>query len=254
MIDGKLIEEKRYNKRALDLLKQGPLGPSKHGSNSIHFALRSPYIYYEKKIRQLIRPCHKVLEIGSGTGLHTYSLLKTGAHITATDISSNALKVVEMNLQELRGGGELKTLLADMELLPFENQSFDVVTSAGSLSYGEAQKVDQEILRVLKPTGFFICVDSLNNNPIYKLNRYLHYLRGLRSKMTLTNMPSLKRISSISKKYKEIEVKYFGSISFLMPLLSKFLTDNTVNNLSKNIDKIIKVRKSAFKFVMVVKK
>ena len=127
MIDGKLIEEKRYDKRALDLLKQDPVVPSKHGSNSIPFALRSPYIYYEKKIRQLIRPCHKVLEIGSGTGLHTYSLLKTGAHITATDISSNALKVVEMNLQELRGGGELKTLLADMELLPFENQSFDVV-------------------------------------------------------------------------------------------------------------------------------
>ena len=141
-----------------------------------------------------------------------------------------------------------------MEQLPFENQSFDVVTSAGSLSYGEAQKVDQEILRVLKPTGFFICVDSLNNNPIYKLNRYIHYLKGDRTKMTLQNMPSLKRISSISKKYKEIEVKYFGSISFLMPLLSKFLTDNTVDDLSKNIDKIIKVRKSAFKFVMVVKK
>jgi len=133
-----------------------------------------------------------------------------------------------------------------MEQLPFENQSFDVVTSAGSLSYGEAQKVDHEIRRVLKPDGYFICVDSLNNNSVY--------LMGDRSKMTLQNMPSLKRISSISKKYKEIEVKYFGSISFLMPLLSKFLTDNTVNNLSKNIDKIIKVRKSAFKFVMVVKK
>jgi ubiquinone/menaquinone biosynthesis C-methylase UbiE len=145
-------------------------------------------------------------------------------------------------------------LVADMEQLPFENQSFDVVTSAGSLSYGEAQKVDQEILRVLKPDGYFICVDSLNNNSVYKLNRYIHYLMGDRSKMTLQNMPSLKRISSISKKYKEIEVKYFGSISFLMPLLSKFLSDNTVDDLSKNIDKIVKVRESAFKFVMVIKK
>ena len=106
MIDGKLIEEKRYDKRALDLLKQDPVVPSKHGSNSIHFALRSPYIYYEKKIRQLIRPCHKVLEIGSGTGLHTYSLLKTGAHVTATDISHNSLQVLENIFKDVGGGGD----------------------------------------------------------------------------------------------------------------------------------------------------
>jgi hypothetical protein len=50
MIDGKLIEKKRFDKRALDLLKQDTLGPSKHGSNSIPFALRSPYIYNENNI------------------------------------------------------------------------------------------------------------------------------------------------------------------------------------------------------------
>jgi 2-polyprenyl-3-methyl-5-hydroxy-6-metoxy-1,4-benzoquinol methylase len=104
MIDGKLIEKKRYDKRALDLLKQGPLGPSKHGSNSIPFALRSPYIYYEKKIKELIKPQMKVLEIGSGMGLHTYSLIKTGANITATDISPNALQVLENKFKDVGGG------------------------------------------------------------------------------------------------------------------------------------------------------
>ena len=38
---------------------------------------------------------------------------------------------------------------------------------------GEAKKVDSEIYRIIKPGGFFICGDSLNNNPIYRINRYM---------------------------------------------------------------------------------
>jgi hypothetical protein len=36
----------------------------------------------------------------------------------------------------------------------------------------------------LKNKGAFIAIDSLNNNPIYRLNRYLHYLKGERSLST----------------------------------------------------------------------
>ena len=57
-----------------------------------------------------------------------------------------------------------------------------------------------EIYRVLKPGGFVIIVDSLNNNPIYKFNRYLHYLRDNRSKDTLQRIPDIILIN----KYKKI--------------------------------------------------
>jgi ubiquinone/menaquinone biosynthesis C-methylase UbiE len=63
-----------------------------------------------------------------------------------------------------------------MEKLPFAGQSFDIIVSAGSLSYGDNDKVLDEIYRVLKNKGVFIAIDSLNNNPIYRLNRCLHYL------------------------------------------------------------------------------
>ena len=69
-----------------------------------------------------------------------------------------------------------------MELLPFDNEIFDIVACAGGLSYGDNKLVLNEIYRVLKPKGMFICIDSLNENPIYKFNRYLHYLRGNRTK------------------------------------------------------------------------
>ena len=97
------------------------------------------------------------------------------------NISSISLKVLEKNLLKFSKAG-LQTVVADMEQLPFENESFNVVTCAGSLSYGDAEKVDSEIRRVIKPSGFFICVDSLNNNPVYRLNRFIHDLKKERTK------------------------------------------------------------------------
>lgn len=107
MLDDKLIEKKRYDKRAINLLEQNVLEFSKYGSNSIPLVLRSPYIFYEEKIKELMNPSFKILEVGEGTGLHTYSLIKTGAHVTATDISHNSLKVLEQNLSKVNGGGGL---------------------------------------------------------------------------------------------------------------------------------------------------
>ena len=249
-INDKLMEKNRYDSRALAILKKKELESSKFGSASIPLVLRSPYLFYEEKIKELLNPSCKVLEIGSGTGLHTYSLIKTGAHVTATDISPNSLKVLEKNLIKKNTQGKLVTMIADMEQLPFENKSFDVVTSVGSISYGDEKKVDSEIHRIIKPTGYFICVDSLNNNPIYRLNRYIHYLKKERSKQTLLNMPTIQRIVSLTSRYKKVEVKYFGSIQFMTPLLSKLLGSTSTTNLSNKVDKIFNIKKSAFKFVL----
>ena len=105
MLDDKLGEKNRYDERALNLLKQNGLAFSKYGSTLIPLVLRSPYLFYEKKINEIIHPKMKVLEIGSGTGLHTYSLIKTGAIVTATDISQNSLHVLKTNLSNDEGGG-----------------------------------------------------------------------------------------------------------------------------------------------------
>ena len=151
----------------------------------------------------------------------------------------------------MRGG--VTTMFADMEQLPFEDKSFDVVTSAGSLSYGKAKKVDSEIHRVIRPGGVFICVDSLNNNPIYRINRYIHFLKGNRSKMTLINMPSLKRVNELRSLYSSLDVNYFGSISFLMPFVKIITGSENAKKISDFVDKLFRVKKFAFKFVLVAK-
>jgi ubiquinone/menaquinone biosynthesis C-methylase UbiE len=246
----KLIERKRYDERALSQLG----GPVKFieaplGSQTMPAYLNAPYLHYEQSIAKLIRPEHQVLELGAGSGLHTRVLLQTGAKIIASDISPNSLNLLNQRFQSI--ASNLKTEVADMESLPFNDSSFDVITSAGSLSYGDPYLVDSEIRRVLRPGGMLICVDSLNHNPVYRVNRFFHYMRGNRSKSTLKRMPDLKRIIALSEYFSGVDVRYFGAISFAMPIVARLFGENTAQATSDRIDQLVGVRRSAFKFVIV---
>jgi ubiquinone/menaquinone biosynthesis C-methylase UbiE len=141
-----------------------------------------------------------------------------------------------------------------MEKLPFDNDSFDCVCSAGSLSYGDNDIVMSEIYRVLKTGGLYIAVDSLNNSFIYRFNRFIHYLMGKRSKSTLKRMPDLDLIENYNKRFGSIEVKYFGSLTWLFPIMKIFMTEQQIKIFSQNFDKKFKVKKSAFKFTMKLRK
>ena len=160
MNNDKKTECLRYDVRAQSLLARGTSAVERapdFGSLAVPPIYRAPYIYYEQCIRKFVFQNQDVLELGSGTGLHTYALTQTGARVVASDISSHSLKVLSKRI----GGrgpedrGRVTTKVADMESLPFEANSFDVVASAGSLSYCDPDLVDAEIRRVLRPGGIF---------------------------------------------------------------------------------------------------
>ena len=248
MNDDKETEHLRYDARAQYLLAAGTstvetaLVP---GSLVLPPVYRSPYSYYEQCIMKYICNEDDVLELCSGMGLHTYALAQTGARVVASDISSHSLEVLS---QRIRG---VATRVADIESLPFEAGSFDAVVIAGGLSYGDPDLVDAEIRRVLRPGGIFLCVDSLNHNPVYQLNRWLHYRRGLRTKSTLLRMPTVDRIESIARGFKSAEVRYFGAASYLMPLLAHIIGQSHAAKVSDAVDRFVHVRCAAFKFVLV---
>lgn len=250
MEQDKLIERARYEARAQSqmagaaMVVEIPLG-----SQTMASYLRTPYIFYEQKIAELIRPIHRVLELGAGAGSHTRALLQTGAQVIASDISPNSLSLLKQRYQNTPGN--LKTEVADMECLPFEASSFDVIACAGSLSYGEPDMVDAEIRRVLCPGGMLICVDSLNHNPVYRANRWLHYLRGNRSRSTLKRMPDLARIKALGDGFSNVSVHYFGALSFAMPVLARLLGENAAQAASDRVDQLVGVKRSAFKVVLV---
>jgi len=250
----KFTEKERFDKRARRKIELGCSEGLKLGSSSICPSLNSPYIFFERKINYYINIKMKVLEIGSGNGEYTYSLLKNKANVTATDISPNCLTIIEKKFKYYIKKRTLKTAIADMESLPFKNEAFDAVVIAGSLSYGNFEIITSEIKRVLKVNGIFLCVDSLNNNPIYRINRFFHFLRAKRSILTLNNMPTLSNIRLLNSKFKLCDVRYFGSISWLTPLIKVFFSKRKTGVFSDRFDKLVGVKRSAFKFVFIAKK
>ena len=142
----------------------------------------------------------------------------------------------------------------DIEKIPFPNNHFDYVVNAGSLSYGKKSYVKSELIRVLKYDGYFIAVDSLNNSPIYKLNRYLRYIFGDRSMMTLKNMWNLNDLKEFADHFEENEMHFFGTISWLEPIITKLIGEKRFIKLSRSIDSIPWLKFLSFKFVFVGKR
>ena len=240
------LERERYDARAKNSTELSDVG-----AICVPLAFRAPYIAFDHAVGRCLKVGGRVLEIGAGTGEFTGTALGAGAEVWATDISKFSLA----RLRQRHGPTErLATCVADMENLPFPRLSFDVVASAGALSYGDNDRVRDEIFRVLKPGGAFVCVDSLNHNPIYRVNRWWHFRRGRRSQSTLRRMPTVALIDSYATRFGHAEVEFFGSVTWLAPMIVRLLGETMAATLSDRIDRAVSVRRSAFKFVMVVRK
>ena len=146
----------------------------------------------------------------------------------------------------------IQFLKGDAEDIQFPDNSFDVVTCVGSISYVPLEKFTAEVIRILKPGGRFIALDSFNHNPIYRFNRYLHYLKGNRSISTLNRMPTEKTLAYLEGQFQSLEKHYFGIFTFIAPLLSRFLRGAKAKKVIDYLDrKISFLKKYSFKIVII---
>lgn len=103
-----------------------------------------------------VKDC-SVLDAGCGGGAATFTMLKEGAaKATAIDLSGQALahceRLVGTFAPELKD--RLNVHRASLLEMPFEDNTFDLVYSAGVVHHTEdPDKALQELLRVLKPGG-----------------------------------------------------------------------------------------------------
>ncbi|UOB16785.1 bifunctional demethylmenaquinone methyltransferase/2-methoxy-6-polyprenyl-1,4-benzoquinol methylase UbiE [Abyssalbus ytuae] len=104
----------------------------------------------------------KVLDIATGTGDLAISLAKTAAKkIIGLDISPGMLEVGRKKIQEKNLAGKIEMVLGDSEALPFTDNSFDAITVAfGVRNFEDLEKGLAEILRVLKPGGIFVVLET----------------------------------------------------------------------------------------------
>jgi len=119
---------------------------------------------WRRKVLKMVsetRP-DSILDIATGTGDLAILLSKSNAKkITGLDLSAGMLeigkeKVKAMGLQE-----KIEMIQGDSENLPFQDNTFDAVTVAfGVRNFETLEKGLSEILRVLKPNGIFVILET----------------------------------------------------------------------------------------------
>lgn len=99
---------------------------------------------------------NKVLEFGSGSGYGSYLISSGCQHITAVDISNDAIEYAK-NKYKRDNLEFLKINNIESEPLPFEDNKFDTVISFQVMEHiKQADKYLSEIRRVLKKNGTLI--------------------------------------------------------------------------------------------------
>lgn len=99
-----------------------------------------------------VRPGQRLLDVACGTGVVSITAARVGARVTALDLTPALLEVARANMQT--AGVEIDWHEGDVEKLPFDDATFDVVTSQfGHMFAPRPDVAIAEMLRVLVPGG-----------------------------------------------------------------------------------------------------
>ena len=130
-----------------------------------------------------IDPDAEVLDVAGGTGdvSFTVARAKHPKHILCSDLVPEMLDVAKDHYAKGAGDGvPVDFEVVDAQNMPFEDESFDVLTMAyGIRNMPEREKALSEMFRVLKPGGQLVCLEfSTPPNPAWRA-LYHFYLRFL---------------------------------------------------------------------------
>lgn len=121
-----------------------------------------------------MQPGKRVLEIGSGIGLDSFTIASHGLDLYALDLTQVGMKTLKDRFERSQIPGQFS--VGNACALPFENNSFDYVYSFGVLHHVADTKASiQEVLRVLKPGGEARIMLYHRRS----LNEFIHRLTGI---------------------------------------------------------------------------
>ncbi len=103
-----------------------------------------------------------ILDIATGTGDLAIAMTHTDAEkITGLDISSGMLEIGKEKIKKKGLSSKIEMVLGDSEHMPFEDNTFDAITVAfGVRNFENLKNGLKEILRVLKPGGIFVILET----------------------------------------------------------------------------------------------
>jgi len=122
-------------------------------------------VKWRKKVVQLIADTkpESILDIATGTGDLIINLAKKtkASTLIGLDISEGMLSVGRKKIASDGLDKRIEMVQADSEHMPFKDNTFDAITVAfGVRNFEHLEKGLSEILRVLKPNGIFVILET----------------------------------------------------------------------------------------------
>jgi len=107
----------------------------------------------------------RILEVACGRGGFVGELSHRGAYVTGCDFSFTALCVGKAKLRALGDGTSSLFVQADVQVLPFADESFDVVVSCETIEHvPDVRSALREMWRVARPGAkFFLTTPNYAN-------------------------------------------------------------------------------------------
>ena len=120
-----------------------------------------------------IKKINKIIEIGAGLGRDTLFFAKNLIHTTALDYSPSGIDIINQKTKKNNLSNYISTKLFDVrQKLPFENNSIEACYShmlyCMALTISDLKKLNNEILRILKPGGINIYTVRHTNDGDFK--------------------------------------------------------------------------------------
>ncbi len=116
-----------------------------------------------------VLPGEKILDLGCGRGEETLE----AARRAGSEGQAVGLDLTEEMILQAKGNAHREEVpnaefvQGDIEILPFEDDSFDGVISNCVINHArDKNKVYKEIRRILKPNGRFVVADAVTKNPL----------------------------------------------------------------------------------------
>jgi demethylmenaquinone methyltransferase/2-methoxy-6-polyprenyl-1,4-benzoquinol methylase len=178
-------------------------------------------IKWRKKVVQIVKETQPkvILDIATGTGDLAIALAQTNASkIIGLDISSGMLEIGKEKIKKQGLETKIEMVLGDSENLPFDDNTFDAITVGfGVRNFETLENGLKEILRVLKPGGSFVILEtSIPTKTPYKQG-YHFYTKYI--------LPSIGRLFSKDK----------SAYTYLSESASEFPYGEVLNNILRKI-------------------
>lgn len=121
-------------------------------------------VKWRKKVLKIVSDSKPkvILDIATGTGDLAILMAQSNAEkIIGLDISAGMLEVGRKKIEDKKLSNIIELVLADSENMTFEDNYFDAITVGfGVRNFENLEKGFAEILRVLKPNGVFVILET----------------------------------------------------------------------------------------------